>query len=30
MITAFDDMDSTILAMKRGADDYIRKTHRHK
>lgn len=25
MITAFDDMDSTILAMKRGADDYIRK-----
>ncbi|MFC1664390.1 sigma-54-dependent transcriptional regulator [Pseudomonadota bacterium] len=25
MITAYDDMDSTILAMKRGADDYIRK-----
>lgn len=25
MITAFDDMDSTILAMKRGADDYITK-----
>ncbi|MDP6947405.1 MAG: sigma-54 dependent transcriptional regulator, partial [Arenicellales bacterium] len=25
MITAFDDMDSTITAMQRGADDYITK-----
>ncbi len=25
MITAFDDMESTITAMKSGADDYIRK-----